>query len=149
MTTTGWCIADGKYWTWVGEAGTITRQVPNLNDQSPYLAGTPSNGRTITDRVIAASGQIAGHALTIAEIPSHKHAIRLNHEQGGVHDEAGFPTVDFSGLFTHIVNHNLICHIVVVVAVVTHLVQWVVISRIRMASVICNQTIVILFGCII
>lgn len=102
VTTTGWCIADGNFWTWIGESGVVTRKVPNLNDQSPYLAGTPSNGRTITDRVIPATGQIAGHILTIDEMPRHKHGIRLSQEWGGTHDGAGYPQTDFSGPFiTH------------------------------------------------
>lgn len=73
VTRNGWCIADGKYWKWEGETGTIVKQVPNLNDQSPYLAGTPLNGRTITDRVILSAGTVDPHALTVDELPRHNH----------------------------------------------------------------------------
>ena len=96
VTRNGWCIADGKYWKWEGENGTVIRQVPNLNDQSPYLAGTPYNAKTVTDRVIAASGSIEGHALTIAEMPRHKHGIRLMHGwDDNKQDAEGYPNTNW------------------------------------------------------
>lgn len=72
-TRNGWCVADGNHWEWEGETATVVKQVPNLNDQSPYLAGTPLNGRTITDRVIQSAGTVDPHTLTVDEIPRHNH----------------------------------------------------------------------------
>lgn len=96
VTRNGWCIADGKYWKWEGEKQTIVKQVPNLNDQSPFLSGTPYDARTITDRVIASTGQVDGHVLTVGEMPRHKHGIRLMHAwEDTKQDAEGFPNTNW------------------------------------------------------
>ena len=71
VTKTGWCFADGMYWTWNGSGGAVTKVVPNLN-QNAYLKGITTNGITKTDSVIAASGSISSTSLTIAQMPPHK-----------------------------------------------------------------------------
>ncbi|AXC39280.1 UNVERIFIED_ORG: hypothetical protein [Escherichia phage CMSTMSU] len=69
-TSDGWCFADGMWWTWAGENGTITKQVPNLN-QEAYLKGITTSGVTKTDSVIASSASISGTAISIAQLPPH------------------------------------------------------------------------------
>lgn len=69
VTKTGWCFADGLYWTWNGEGGPVTKVVPNLN-QNAYLKGITTSGVTKTDAVIAGSGTVS--STTITE-PPHYH----------------------------------------------------------------------------
>lgn len=69
VTKTGWCFADGAYWTWNGEGGTVTKVVPNLN-QNAYLKGITTSGVTKTDAVIAGSGSISS---TTIDLPRHYH----------------------------------------------------------------------------
>lgn len=71
VTKTGWCFADGLYWTWNGEGGTVTKVVPNLN-QNAYLKGITTSGVTQTSSVLAGSGTIS--STTITE-PLHYHGI--------------------------------------------------------------------------
>ncbi|AMM43824.1 tail fiber protein [Pectobacterium phage vB_PcaM_CBB] len=71
VTKTGWCFADGAYWTWNGEGGTVTKVVPNLN-QNAYLKGITTSGVTKTDAVIADSGTISSTSITI---PDHYHGV--------------------------------------------------------------------------
>ncbi|EBS4516357.1 hypothetical protein DQT32_02870 [Salmonella enterica subsp. enterica serovar Braenderup] len=71
VTKTGWCFADGLYWTWNGEGGTVTKVVPNLN-QNAYLKGITTSGVTKTDAVIAGSGSVS--STTISE-PPHYHGL--------------------------------------------------------------------------
>lgn len=69
VTKTGWCFADGSYWTWNGESGSVTKVVPNLN-QNAYLKGIATTGITKTDSVIASSGTIGSTNITF---PQHYH----------------------------------------------------------------------------
>lgn len=69
VTKTGWCFADGLYWTWNGEGGTVTKVVPNLN-QNAYLKGITTSGVTKTDAVIAGSGSISSTSINL---PRHYH----------------------------------------------------------------------------
>lgn len=85
VTKTGWCFADGAYWTWNGEGGTVTKVVPNLN-QNAYLKGITTSGVTKTDAVLAGSGSISS---TTIEIPRHYHGTG---QMGGV---SGDPSDDF------------------------------------------------------
>lgn len=70
ITNDGWCFADGMWWTWEGESGTVTQQVPNLN-QAAYLKPMAVSGVTQTASVIASSGTIGGTSLSIAQLPPH------------------------------------------------------------------------------
>lgn len=69
ITSDGWCFADGQWWTWQGEAGTITKQVPNLN-QEAYLKGISTSGITKTDSVIAGGGTLSNFTFAF---PNHYH----------------------------------------------------------------------------
>ncbi|SOK58530.1 Long tail fiber protein p37 [Yersinia phage fHe-Yen9-04] len=69
VTKTGWCFGDGLYWTWNGEGGSITKLVPNLN-QNAYLKGITTTGITKTDATIAGSGSISSTSITA---PQHYH----------------------------------------------------------------------------
>lgn len=44
------------------------------------------------------------HQLSISEMPTHKHAIRLAHESGGTQDTNGFPNVNATQWLTHAEN---------------------------------------------
>ena len=68
ITSTGWCLADGYFWSWAGSSGTVTTQTPNLN-QSGYLKGISPGGVTKTDSVIGSSGSIGGTVLAQAHLP--------------------------------------------------------------------------------
>jgi microcystin-dependent protein len=66
-----------------------------------FLAGVGTGTDGTTNYTVVA-GNFNGeynHTLTIAEMPSHKHAITLSHENGGNHDSSGFPQVDKTGPF--------------------------------------------------
>ncbi|QOI71739.1 putative tail fiber protein [Erwinia phage pEa_SNUABM_47] len=69
VTKTGWCFADGSYWTWNGESGSVTKVVPNLN-QNAYLKGITTTGLTKTDAVISGSGSIGNTSISF---PQHYH----------------------------------------------------------------------------
>lgn len=87
VTKTGWCFADGLYWTWNGEGGTVTKVVPNLN-QNAYLKGITTSGVTQTSSVLAGSGTIS--STTLSE-PLHYHGIgMLRGLSGSEGDDAVF-----------------------------------------------------------
>lgn len=87
VTKTGWCFADGLYWTWNGESGTITKQIPNLN-QNAYIKGITTTGVTKTDAVVSASGTIGN--TTISE-PLHFHGVgNFRGLSGNGGDDANF-----------------------------------------------------------
>lgn len=69
VTKTGWCFADGNYWTWNGVDGAITVLVPNLN-RNAYLKGITTSGITKTDSVITSTGTIGN---TTVDLPRHFH----------------------------------------------------------------------------
>lgn len=83
VTKDGWCLSDGMYWTWLGSSGTVTKQVPNLN-QAAYLKGiTTVGGSTKTDSVIPSTGSVAPKTLTL---PQHYHGTGMWESSWG--DEA-------------------------------------------------------------
>ena len=73
VTKTGWCFADGSYWTWNGDSGAVTRQVPNLNQDS-YLKSMTISGITKTDSVVSASGSISNTTITESQ---HYHGVGM------------------------------------------------------------------------
>ncbi|UYE98685.1 putative tail protein [Xanthomonas phage XbC2] len=86
VTKTGWCFSDGLWWTWNGTT-TITKQVPNLN-QEAYLKGITTSGVTKTDSVIAGSGSISSATITM---PEHYHGVgSMNAISGSGADDGTF-----------------------------------------------------------
>ena len=97
-TSDGWCFADGMWWTWDGENGTITKQVPNLN-QEAYLKGITTSGVTKTDSVIASSASISGTAISIAQLPPHSFSFSGTTGAAGRHGHSqALKGMDRSGL---------------------------------------------------
>lgn len=97
-TSDGWCFADGMWWQWVGENGTITKQVPNLN-QEAYLKGITTSGVTKTDSVIASSASISGTAISIAQLPPHSFSFSGTTGAAGRHGHSqALRGMDRSGL---------------------------------------------------
>lgn len=97
-TSDGWCFADGMWWTWAGENGTITKQVPNLN-QEAYLKGITTSGVTKTDSVIASSASISGTAISIAQLPPHSFSFSGTTGAAGRHGHSqALKGMDRSGL---------------------------------------------------
>lgn len=68
ITSDGWCLGDGMWWTWQGATGTVTKQVPNISRQA-YLRGIDVNGTTKIDAVITGSASISNTTLTVAQLP--------------------------------------------------------------------------------
>lgn len=63
---------------------------------------TDNNGLERTFTTSTSDDGTYRHTLSVNEMPSHKHSIKLSHEQGGSHDNNGWPQVDYSGPFaTH------------------------------------------------
>lgn len=97
-TSDGWCFADGMWWQWVGENGTITKQVPNLN-QEAYLKGITTSGVTKTDSVIASSASISGTAISIDQLPPHSFSFSGTTGAAGRHSHSqALKGMDRSGL---------------------------------------------------
>ncbi|GCJ80144.1 hypothetical protein BvCmsB5655_03281 [Escherichia coli] len=97
-TSDGWCFADGMWWQWEGENGTITKQVPNLN-QEAYLKGITTSGVTKTDSVIASSASISGTAISIAQLPPHSFSFSGTTGAAGRHGHSqALRGMDRSGL---------------------------------------------------
>lgn len=86
-TSDGWCYADGQYWTWAGENGTVTKQVPNLNQDS-YLKPMTVSGVTQIVNPIASSAQIGQTSLTIAQLPPHSFSVSGQTSTAGEHVHA-------------------------------------------------------------
>jgi hypothetical protein len=68
VTKTGWCFADGLWWTWNGTTP-VTKIVPNLN-QEAYLKSITTSGVTKIDAVITGSGSINSTSI---DMPLHYH----------------------------------------------------------------------------
>lgn len=86
ITNDGWCFADGLWWTWVGANGTVTQQVPNLNQQA-YLKPISVNGFTQTSSVIQSSTSIGS---TTIQFPQHFHGIGQVGSTGGSSADDGY-----------------------------------------------------------
>lgn len=71
VTQGGFCFADGMWWQWNGEAGTVLKQVPNLN-QGSYLKCITTTGVTSTTSNIAASGTLSSTSIAF---PDHYHGV--------------------------------------------------------------------------
>lgn len=71
ITQGGFCLADGLWWQWNGESGTVLKQVPNLNRGS-YLKCITTTGVTSTNANIAASGTLSSTAIAF---PDHYHGV--------------------------------------------------------------------------
>lgn len=96
VTSDGWCLADGMWWTWAGQNGTITKQVPNLNNEA-YLKTMSLSGLTKTDSRIAASGNTSSVALSIAQLPPHNFTVSGQTAAAGEHVHQMPLTDDRSG----------------------------------------------------
>lgn len=68
VTKSGMCFADGQWWTWNGDSGTVTQQVPNLN-QGIYLKTITTSGVTNLG-VFGATGSITYSSVAF---PQHYH----------------------------------------------------------------------------
>lgn len=68
ISNDGWCFADGMYWTWTGESGTVTQLVPNLNNAA-YLKPMALSGVTQIGSMINATGSVGSTSLSIAQLP--------------------------------------------------------------------------------
>src|SRR6478609_618654 len=84
LTNDGWVYADGMWWTWQGDSGTVTMQVPNLNRQA-YLKPMDVSGITQTATIIASSGTVSATALTIDQLPPHSFTVSGQTSVGGEH----------------------------------------------------------------
>lgn len=84
LTNDGWCFSDGMWWTWVGESGTVTRQVPNLN-QAAYLKPMQVSGVTQIGSVVAASGTVSSTVLSIAQLPPLTFSVTGQTNEAGLH----------------------------------------------------------------
>lgn len=84
VTNDGWCFSDGMWWTWIGDAGTVTMQVPNLNQQA-YLKPMSTNGATQIGSVVVASGSVTSTALTIAQLPPLTFTVQGQTNESGLH----------------------------------------------------------------
>lgn len=86
ISSDGWCLGDGMWWTWNGSGGTITKQVPNLN-RGCYLQSLPNvtTATTNTSNVQLATGTIGGTALSIAQLPAHNFVVSGQTSYGGGH----------------------------------------------------------------
>lgn len=83
ITSTGWVIADGKYWSWVTENGTKTIKAPNLNTNA-YLKGIAENGVTKTDTMIPfTGGNTGGTELSVEQSAPHQHLTPGAHGEDG------------------------------------------------------------------
>lgn len=102
VTNDGWCLADGNYWTWVGTSGTVTKQVPNLN-QAIYLKSISASGVTKTDSIIAATGSITGTALTVAQLPAHSFTFSGTTSTNGAH----FHSEGSESVYTSAASHTV------------------------------------------
>lgn len=78
----GWAICNGKNGT-VNKMGRVAIGYDPINYQLGSVAGSNTGGAKT-------------HTLSVSEMPSHKHGIKLSHEGGGSKDASGFPAVDFS-----------------------------------------------------
>jgi hypothetical protein len=73
-----------------------TEWVQTANGSFLIGVGSRSDDRQET-RIFNGAGNVSGewmHKLTKSEMPMHKHAITLSHEQGGSHDYIGWPQTD-------------------------------------------------------
>ena len=87
ITSSGWVLADGKYWSWTASNGTKVIQVPNLNTNS-YLKGVADGGVTKTDAVIPyTGGKTGGTAISVEQMANHEHFVPGAHGDDG--DYAG------------------------------------------------------------
>ncbi|QCW18983.1 tail fiber protein [Salmonella phage SE_PL] len=84
ISNDGWCFADGMWWTWEGESGTVTQRVPNLNQQA-YLKPMSVSGTIQIGSVIASSAAIGGTSLTIAQLPPHSFNVSGQTDAAGDH----------------------------------------------------------------
>lgn len=85
LTNDGWVYADGMWWTWQGDSGTVTMQVPNLNRQA-YLKPMDVSGITQTATIIASSGTVSATALTINQLPPHSFTVSGQTSVAGDHN---------------------------------------------------------------
>jgi|AGFT01.1.fsa_nt_gi hypothetical protein len=83
-TNDGWTFSDGMWWTWEGESGVVTRQVPNLN-QNAYLKPMAVASVTNTTNLVASSASIGGTALSIAQLPPHSFTVSGQTNSAGTH----------------------------------------------------------------
>jgi len=102
----GWLICDGSLvstttyatlfaliaYTYGG--GGATFALPDMRGSVAIGVGT---GAGLTTRALGDTGGEETHVLTKAELASHKHGIKLNHENGGTNDSTGWPQTDGSG----------------------------------------------------
>lgn len=83
-TNDGWTFADGMWWTWEGESGVVTRQVPNMN-QNAYLKPMAVASITNITNIVVSSASIGGTSLSIAQLPPHNFTISGQTNNAGTH----------------------------------------------------------------
>lgn len=93
VSKTGWCLSDGLWWQWVGSTGTVTKQVPALNNTPSYLKSLGADGITRTDSVIGASTSTGSTQLSIAQLPVHSLTFSGQTDPNGQHVHT-FPLTD-------------------------------------------------------
>lgn len=84
ISNDGWTYSDGMWWTWLGADGTVTVQVPNLN-QNAYLKPMALSGQTQITSVISASASLSNTSLTISQLPAHNFTVSGNTSIAGEH----------------------------------------------------------------
>lgn len=85
-TKSGMCFADGLWWEWAGEGGTVIKQVPNLN-QGVYLKTITTSGVTNLG-IVGSSGNIG---YSTVQIPQHYHGTGgMRGMSGGSADDGYF-----------------------------------------------------------
>lgn len=84
ISTTGWCVADGKYWEWNGEDGKVIKKVPNLN-MNNYIKSINNFNQTSINEVTKSTGVLSETVLNQDNLPPIKFDITGILEESGEH----------------------------------------------------------------